>query len=79
MTINHRGTLTLEATKNLLHSLLQSPAMKDVKGHVAKMSDQLYHVYFTAANANGNYKEASEAFKTKFNEGKSMMDGEGID
>lgn len=68
VTINHGGTLTLDLIKSLLQSLLKTPAMKDVKGHVAKMSDQLYHVYFTAANANGNYKEASEMFKTKFNE-----------
>lgn len=59
----------MESIKNLLQSLLQTPTMGDVRGHVAKMNDQKYHVYFTAANPNGDYRKASEIFKRKFNEG----------
>ena len=70
LTINHAGTLSLARVRTLLHNHLQGSDMKDIRGHVAKMSDQLYHVYFIAANPDGDYKEASESFKTKFNEGK---------
>ncbi|KAK8387848.1 hypothetical protein O3P69_020040 [Scylla paramamosain] len=68
LTINHGGSLSLARVKTLLQSHLQGSDMKDIRGHVAKMSDQLYHVYFTAANPDGDYKEASESFKTRFNE-----------
>lgn len=73
VTIAHGGTLTLETIKTLLQSFSQTPVMKNIKNHVAKMSDQLYHVYFTASNANGDYKEASERFKAKFKKGKMVM------
>lgn len=73
VTISHNDTLPLVSVKALLTSLWKSREIDGVKAYVAKMKDQKYHVYFTASSENGNYRAASDAFRVKFNKGKSEM------
>lgn len=68
LSISHHGTLTIASVQQLLDEYLEKPELQDVLAYATKMNDGLYHIYFTAANENGDYKTASEDFKILFDQ-----------
>ncbi|KAK7060638.1 hypothetical protein SK128_016648 [Halocaridina rubra] len=66
VTVAHNGSLALDQVQKLLKKHLTTPVARNIVAYSAKMNDNLFHVYFTAINENGNYKAASVAFRKKF-------------
>nr|XP_027224979.1 uncharacterized protein LOC113817167 [Penaeus vannamei] len=64
--ISHNGSLPLQSILTLLQKHMKTLVAENVQGYAAKMSDGMYHVYFTSSSEIGNYKAASKSFKAKF-------------
>lgn len=67
--ISHNGSLPLQSILTLLQKHMKTLVAENVQGYAAKMSDGMYHVYFTSSSELGNYKAASKSFKAKFEKG----------
>ncbi|XP_068237987.1 uncharacterized protein Amnionless [Palaemon carinicauda] len=66
--ITHNGSLSIRDVKNLLDDHTKTPVAENLKTYISKMDDDFFHIYFTPVNDQGDYKTASLAFKTKFDE-----------
>lgn len=67
--ISHNGSLPLQSILTLLKKHMKTVIASNVQGYAAKMSDGMYHIYFTSSTEFGDYMATSKSFKSKFEKG----------